>query len=205
LHVCLKDKSTIWLNAGSRLIFPTEFNTDKREVYLVGEAFFDVVKNQKKPFFVNTSFLSVKVLGTKFNISTYPDDEEVVAVLEEGSIQIIDTQSAIPTVKAELKPNQLARLTKNDNHLEIIDTDYELHTLWKDGLLRFEQEPINQIINKIERYYNIEIILKDSQKGEEKVRGKLDLNASMPKVLEYITKITQTRIIEVNRNTYILE
>ena len=168
LQVCLKDKSKIWLNAGSRMVFPTVFSSNKREVYLVGEAFFDVAKNPKKPFFVNTSFLSVKVLGTKFNVSTYPDDDEVVTVLEEGRIQIIDTQAAIRSVKAELLPNQLARLTKNDNHLEVTNTDYELYTLWKDGLLRFEQEPINQLINKIERYYNIQIILKDSPKGEEK-------------------------------------
>lgn len=205
MQVCLNDKSMIWLNAGSRLVFPPVFNSNKREVYLAGEAFFDIAKNPNKPFFVNTSFMAVKVLGTKFNISSYPDDEEVVTVLEEGKIQIIDTQAGIPSVKAELLPNQLARLTKENNQLEVTNTDYELYTLWKDGLLRFEQEPINQLINKIERYYNIKIILKDSQKGDEKVRGKLDLNASMPKVLEYITKITQTEIIQVNRNTYILE
>ena len=205
LQVCLHDKSKIWLNAGSRLIFPPAFKSGKREVYLVGEAFFDVAKDPKKPFFVSTSYLSVKVLGTRFNVSSYPDDNEVTTVLEEGRVQIIDTQAAIPFVKAELKPNQMARVTKSDNRMEVSTTESELYTMWKDGLLRFEQEPIDQLINKIERYYNIKIILKDSQKGEEKVRGKLDLNASMPNVLEYLTKITQTKIIEVNKNTFILE
>lgn len=205
LQVCLCDKSKIWLNAGSRLIFPPAFKSGKREVYLVGEAFFDVSKNPQKPFFVNTSYLSVKVLGTRFNVSCYPDDIEITTVLEEGRVQIIDTQSAIPKLKAELKPNQMARVTKSDNQLEVSNTDSGLYTTWKDGLLRFEQEPINQLINKIERYYNIKIILKDSPKGDEKVRGKLDLNASMLNVLEYLTKITQTKIVEVNKNTFILE
>ena len=205
LQVYMNDKSTIWLNAGSRLIFPPAFRPEKREVYLVGEAFFDISKDRKKPFFVNTSSMAVKVLGTKFNVSSYPDDEEVTTVLEEGRIQIIDNQSPIHTVKAELKPNQLARLTKSGNQLKVTDTDYELYTLWKDGLLRFEQEPVNHIIQKLERYYNITIVLKDYQKGTEKVRGKLDLNSGMPDVLEYLTKITQTRITQVNRNTYILE
>lgn len=205
LQVRMEDETTIWLNAGSRLIFPHKFRSNKREVYLVGEAFFDVIKNTKKPFFVNTSYLSVKVLGTKFNVSAYPEDNEIVAVLEEGKIQILDNQSDIAKVAAELLPNQLACLTKSNNQLRITNTDSELHTLWKEGTLRFEDEQINQLINKLERYYGIQIILKDVQKGEERVRGKLDLNTNQSVVLEYLTKMTQTKMNQINRNTYILE
>ncbi|MGV8091772.1 MAG: FecR family protein [Mangrovibacterium sp.] len=205
LQVTLEDKSLVWLNAGSRLIFPSEFHSGKREVYLAGEAYFDITKNPRNPFFVNTSSIAIKVLGTRFNVSSYPDDEEVVTVLEEGRIQLIDNQSALPEVKAELAPNQLARLDKSSNKLKITNSDYELHTLWKEGILRFEQESINQLINRLERYYGITIILKHAPKGEEKVKGKLDLNAGMPKVLEYLTKITQTHVVQVNTSTYILE
>lgn len=98
------------------------------EVYLAGEAFFDVSANAKHPFFVNTSYLSVKVLGTRFNVSAYPDDAEITAALEEGKIQILDNQSAIPGVTAELVPNQLACLTKSNNELVITNQNYELHT-----------------------------------------------------------------------------
>lgn len=205
LQVRLADKTTVWLNSGSRLIFPHQFSTGKREVYLAGEAFFDVSGNAKRPFFVNTSYLAVKVLGTRFNVSAYPDDTEITAALEEGKIQILDNQLAIPRVTAELKPNQLACLTKSNSELVVTNRSYELHTGWKEGILQFEDEQMNQLVKKIERYFDIKIILKDAWRGEERVRGKLDLNASRQVVLEYLTKLTKTNVNQVNMNTYILE
>jgi ferric-dicitrate binding protein FerR (iron transport regulator) len=205
LQVRMADRTSVWLNAGSRLIFPRQFSTDKREVYLAGEAYFDVSANAKHPFFVNTSYLSVKVLGTRFNVSAYPDDAEITAALEEGKIQILDNQSAIPGVTAELAPNQLACLTKSNNELVITNQNYELHTGWKEGILQFEDEQMNQLVKRIERYFDMKIILKDTYRGKERVRGKLDLNAGPQAVLEYLTKMTKTNVNQVNTNTYILE
>lgn len=205
LQVRMADRTSVWLNAGSRLIFPHQFSAGKREVYLAGEAFFDVSGNAKRPFYVNTSYLAIKVLGTRFNVSAYPDESEITAALEEGKIQILDNQSAIPRVTAELVPNQLACLTKSNKELVITNQNYELHTGWKEGILQFEDEQMNQLVKKIERYFDIEIILKDTYRGEERVRGKLDLNAGRQVVLEYLTKMTKTTINEINTNTYILE
>lgn len=207
LQVRLPDKSNIWINAGSRLIFPPEFDPDKREVYLTGEAFFDVTGNPDQPFFVNTSTVSVKVLGTKFNVSSYPEDVEVVTVLQEGKVEVLDAgaSSLLQTMKAELRPNQMARFNKNSGQLDVLDTDHELFTAWKEGILRFEQQRIDQMISKVERYYNIRIILKDPGKGKEKINGKLDLNAGIREVMEYISKITNSEIKQMNSNNYILE
>jgi len=193
--------------AECRLIFPSEFHSERREVYLAGEAFFEVTGNQDQPFIVNTSTVAIKVLGTKFNVSSYPDDHEVVTVLQEGKVQILDTRSSFPQqiVKAELQPNQMARFNKDNERLDVVNTDYQLYTLWKEGTLRFEQKQIDEMITEVERYYNIRIILKDPEKGKEKINGKLDLNAGVLEVLEYIKKITNSEIRQINNNNYILE
>ena len=205
LKVILNDKSSVWLNAGSRLIFPSTFDTKKREVYISGEAFFDVAKNQHKPFIVNTSTIAVKVLGTKFNISSYPEDNEVVAALEEGKIRIIDPGSLIPEVKAELHPNQVACFNKINKQIKVTDTDHKIYTTWKEGFLFFEYQQIDKMIAKVERHYNIQIILKDPKKGKEIINGKMDLNVKMDEILEYITKITHAEIKKIDSKVYILK
>ncbi len=207
LQVRLADRSTIWINAGSRLIFPPAFDAHKREVYLAGEAFFEITGNPAQPFIVNTSTVAIKVLGTKFNVSSYPEDHEVVTVLQEGRVQILDTKTSFlqQIVKAELKPNQMARFNKDSEQLDVVNTDYRLYTLWNEGILRFQQQQIDQMILKVERYYNVRIILKNPEKGKEKITGKLDLNEGIPGVLEYISKITNSEIKQMNINNYILE
>jgi len=205
LNVLFNDKSRVCLNSGSRLIFPSTFESKKREVYISGEGFFDISANRHKPFIVNTSTIAVKVLGTKFNLSSYPNDSEVVAVLEEGAIQIIDRSSTITKVKAELQPNQVAIFNKESEQIKISQADHQHYTMWKEGSLLFDQQQISKMIEKVERYYDIRIILKDELKGKEVINGRLDLDAGRNEVLEYIAKITRSKIRNVNNRIYILE
>ncbi len=205
LKVCLNDKSEVWLNAGSRLILPKSFSKKKREVYLAGEAFLDVSTDLHNPFIVNTSTIAVKVLGTKFNVSAYPEDNEVLTVLQEGKVQILDNNAFFSEVKAELSPNEIARYNKTDKQLDVHVTNHELYTQWKDGSLRFEYQQASDMIRKVERYFDIRILLKDPAKGDEKINGKLDLNVNMDEVLEYITKITHAEIRQIDNKTYLLE
>jgi len=205
LNVLFNDKSRVCLNSGSRLIFPSTFESKKREVYISGEGFVDISANRHKPFIVNTSTIAVKVLGTKFNLSSYPNDSEVVAVLEEGAIQIIDRSSTITKVKAELQPNQVAIFNKESEQIKISQADHQHYTMWKEGSLLFDQQQISKMIEKVERYYDIRIILKDELKGKEVINGRLDLDAGRNEVLEYIAKITRSKIRNVNNRIYILE
>lgn len=203
--VKLSDGSQIWVNAGSRIIFPSKFSGRKREIYLVGEAYFEVAHDQKKPFMVKTSTVTVQVLGTSFNVSSYPDDDFVSAVLKEGKIRIEENDASIFNSSVELSPNQMAVFRKDGNGIKVSQTKHEFYTVWKDGILRFENAEINSLIIKVERFYNISLELKNPTIGKERITGKLDLNAGMPEVFEYITKMSRTQIKKINAVEYVLE
>lgn len=203
--VKLSDGSQIWVNAGSRIIFPNKFSGRKREIYLVGEAYFEVTHDQLKPFLVKTSTVTVQVLGTSFNVSSYPDDDFVSAVLKEGKIRMEENDVGILESSVELSPNQMAVFRKDGNGIKVSQTKHEFYTVWKDGILRFENAEINSLIIKVERFYNISLELKDPAIGKERITGKLDLNAGMPEVFEYITKMSHTQIKKINAVEYVLE
>lgn len=204
-RIILSDGSRIWVNAGSRLIFPGNFEAKKREVYLIGEAYFEVNHQPKKPFLVRTSTVTVKVLGTSFNVSSYPDDDFVSAVLKEGKIQMERNETGWFGSPVELIPNQMAVYRKDGEQIEVRQTNHELYTIWKDGILQFENEEINALITKVERFYNISLELKNPSTGKERIKGKLDLNVGMNEVLEYISKVSHTELKKINAVEYILE
>ena len=201
----LSDGSLIWVNAGSRVIFPEHFSGKKREVYLIGEAYFEVAHNKEKPFFVKTSTITIRVLGTSFNVSSYPDDDFVSAVLKEGRISMEENSAGIFSSPIELLPNQMAVFRKDGKRIRVSKTNPELYTIWKDGILEFENQDINSLIIKVERFYNISLELKNPEIGKEKITGKLDLNAGMHEVFEYISKVSHAKINKINTTEYILE
>jgi transmembrane sensor len=203
--VKLSDGSQIWINAGSRIIFPNKFSGRKREIYLVGEAYFEVAHDQRKPFLVKTSTVTVQVLGTSFNVSSYPDDDFVSAVLKEGKIRMEENDASVFNSSVELSPNQIAVFKKDGKGIQVSKTNQEFYTLWKEGVLKFENAEINSLIIKVERYYNISFELKNPAIGKERITGKLDLNAGMPEVFEYISKMSHTQIKKINAVEYILE
>ena len=203
--VKLSDGSLVWVNAGSRIIFPNSFSGKKREIYLVGEAYFEVTHDQKKPFLVKTSTVTVQVLGTSFNVSSYPDDDFVSAVLKEGKISMEENDAGIFKSSVELSPNQIAVFKKDGNGIKVSSTKSEFYTVWKDGILRFENAEVNSLIIKVERFYNISLELKNPEIGKERITGKLDLNAGMPEVFEYISKVSHAQIKKLNTAEYVLE
>lgn len=203
--VKLSDGSQIWINAGSRIIFPISFSGKNREIYLVGEAYFEVTHDQNKPFLVKTSTVTIQVLGTSFNVSSYPDDDFVSAVLKEGKIRIDENDAGIFSSPVELSPNQMAVFKKDGNGIKVSKTNHEFYTAWKDGVLKFENAEINSLIVKVERFYNISIELKNQSIGKERITGKLDLNAGMPEVFEYISKVSHAEVKKINTVEYVLE
>lgn len=204
-NVKLSDGSRIWVNAGSRIIFPNSFSGKNREIYLVGEAYFEVTHDQNKPFRVKTSTVTIQVLGTSFNVSSYPDDNFVSAVLKEGKIRIEENDVGFLSSPVELSPNQMAVFKKDGNGIKVSKTNPEFYTVWKDGLLKFENAEINSLIIKVERFYNISIALKNPTVGKERITGKLDLNAGMPEVFEYISKVSHAEVKKINTVEYVLE
>lgn len=151
----LADGTTILLNSCTKITYPSKFKDTTRIVTLEGEAYFSVASDSAKPFIVKTSNLSVRVLGTKFNISAYPTNDRTIATLNSGKIQV-DIQSRNSDSKYILKPNQEIVINKIDNSV-LINTVTGENSTWKDGSLVFQDATFNDIVNTIERRYGITV------------------------------------------------
>ena len=157
-ELILSDGSHVWLNAGSQIKYPKLFNdgSKTRPVYLEGEAFFEVSKNASKPFIVYTTSMNVKVLGTKFDVSAYPEDAFVSTVLVEGSVNVFNPENS--SINKNIIPNQLAVLEKASDSIVISEVNTDNYTAWVQNKFLFEDEPFSEIAKRIERHYNVKII-----------------------------------------------
>ncbi|RIH63217.1 DUF4974 domain-containing protein [Mariniphaga sediminis] len=203
--VILGDGTKVWLNAGSRLIYPSRFVDNTREVFLVGEAFFDVQENEKQPFVVKTSDVKVQVLGTRFNVSAYPEDYSVQTVLAEGSVEIKRVNATLFEKGIRLSPGYLAYFNKKNQETRTQQVNVEHYTLWTEGLFSFSNTDLNRIVKKLERYYNIRFQFDDPFKGVIQVSGKLDVTKERVEVFEYLEKLTGLKIIQISDRQYVIK
>ncbi|WP_298653707.1 FecR family protein [uncultured Proteiniphilum sp.] len=151
-HVFLPDSSEIWINAGTNLKYPKKFR-DQRIVYLDGEAYFSVRKDQSKPFVVQTEDISVKVLGTQFNVKAYPEDERVITTLASGKVEI-HTGTNNPRV---LKPNEQLTYHKNTSKINITEISTDETDAWRNGQLIFSDASLPEILQVLERKFDVSI------------------------------------------------
>lgn len=204
-RLVLSDNTVVWLNAGSRLVYPSRFEDKTREVLLFGEAFFEVSKDEKKPFIVKTSDLQIKVLGTQFNISAYTEDKVIQTVLKEGSVSIRNNNSGLFERDLILKPNQMAAFNRTSKDTKVYEVDVNYYTLWTKGLLSFDEIDFTRIVKKVERFYNISIGFSEPNLGSTRISGKLDLKQKREEVLEYLEKVSLTTIEKVNDHQYMVK
>lgn len=149
----LPDGTTVLLNSCTKVTYPSKFKDSTRVVTLIGEAYFSVASNAAKPFIVQTNDLSVRVLGTRFNLSAYPTNDRTIATLNKGRIQV-DIQSGKTDSGYILKPNQEIVFNKIDKSVSINTAKAE-STDWKDGSLIFQDATFNDIVHTIERRYGV--------------------------------------------------
>ena len=193
----LHDGTKIWVNAGTRLVYPTEFETGKREVYVSGEIFLDVAADEQRPFIVRTDELQIKVVGTQFNVQAYKSDEHSRIALASGSVKISYGNAEDVT----LNPNQLFERDKN-GFSSVEDTDIEQYTSWIYKLYAYNSERLGVILKRLERYYGNEIIV-ESYVSEFRCSGKLDLKENLEDVLSNICK-TAPIVYENDGEKYII-
>jgi ferric-dicitrate binding protein FerR (iron transport regulator) len=156
--VCsLPDGTKVWLNSDSKLEYPKQFSKKCRRVKLTGEAYFDVVKNPKQPFIVEASFISIKVLGTKFNVKSYPKEKTIETTLESGSVSLQKIDAKHNSTPVIIKPQQKATFSIDHQDFKLESVNSELLTSWKDGKLIFDNELINEVALKIERHYGLKV------------------------------------------------
>ncbi len=187
-NILLSDGSRVWLNSGSRLIYPPVFKDKSREVFLEGEAYFEVSKNKSKPFFVHTDAFKIKVLGTRFSVQAFRNEKDFNAVLLEGKVSLT-TNSKMFAKEYELSPNQKATLSETKDDVNITSVENaENYIAWIYGFLSFENEDILSLTKRISRYYNIEIDV-TTINVYSKFSGKLDLKENPERILDGLSKI----------------
>lgn len=205
--VQLSDGSKVWLNAGSKLKYPDQFNSELREVYLEGEAFFNVAKNAQMPFIVHTSDINIRVLGTEFNVKSYPDEGIIETTLVSGAVDIESPGKNETLFK--LKPNQKAVYRKkniseketsftakaSDSFADLpkvtpLKADFKIHeanveaeTAWTDGVLVIRREPFETLAVKLERKYDLDFVFIDSTLKDLRISGTIK-DVSIEQVLD---------------------
>jgi len=201
-EVTLSDNSHVWLNSGSWFKFPVYFTDKQRNVELMGEAYFDVSQDKKRPFMVKTNLIDIKVIGTEFNVTAFEDDNKIETTLVEGKVEIRGHKGQLKFEWIILKPNQKADLDIKNNKILIQTVDTELYTSWKDGYFKFADEPFEIIAEKIERNFGIQVQIIDDELKKLKISGTLRRQDSPEKILSLIAKtnnikyeITKDKII----------
>lgn len=179
----LADGSKVWLNASSKLKFPSAFSDQKRVVELIGEGYFEVVHDSNKPFYVKSKGQVIQVLGTHFNISAYPEDMGTYTTLSQGKVMVKTDQTDHSVI---LKPGDQSILDKGA--LSVIQVDPTHYMGWKDGSIRFNEENIREVMNKLQRWYNIDEVIYQGKISEELFTGKFNRKKDIYQILETLEK-----------------
>tara|TARA_B110000003_G_scaffold276306_1_gene322093 strand:+ start:2158 stop:3315 length:1158 start_codon:yes stop_codon:yes gene_type:complete len=186
--IILSDNTKVYLNSGSILRYPVKFLDNQiREVFLEGEAFFEVSEDKKNIFRVNSNRINVEVYGTKFNFKNYPEDYVSDVVLVNGSVGISNSENKSIT---KLSPGFKGSVDKENFKVNKVKINTKIYTSWIDGQVIFRGESFNQIIKKLERLYNVTIINNNEEISEELFNASIDTeNEKIEDVLNYFNKI----------------
>ncbi|SEL42053.1 FecR family protein [Parapedobacter koreensis] len=198
----LPDGTQVTLNSGSVLTFPSTFSEDKREVSLRGEGFFEVTPRPDHPFYVYTDDIQIKVLGTSFNVSAYPDENELGTYLVEGQIELAPLAHN-RFEKRILKKGNFATFNKRQGRLALANQDVENHIAWTQKRLVLQSVPLANILRKLERCYNVEIELAAAKNKDDQFSGVLDLQRPIQAVLRDIMSDETPKIKQKGRRIII--
>ena len=186
-QVVLADGTKVWLNSASRLIYPQSFMGKERRVVLSGEAFFDVAHDAERPFIVETSRMNVKVLGTRFNVNDYDDNEEVSTTLVNGSVEIVSGGQEV----FRLVPGEQAY--GKENELEKREVNVRLYTSWIDGKFLFNNTELEEIAKQISRWYDVEIFFSNESVKKVRFTGALVKFKPLDDLVRMIESTSQVR------------
>lgn len=180
----LSDSTEVWLNSGSEFKYTSDYGTKNREVYLKGEAYFSVRKNQQLPFIVKTDSVSVRVYGTKFSIRNYSDMETVKVALQEGKIAL---NLASENNQLFVKPEEEIVYRKGQSGYSKKHIDIHNVADWRKGALRFDMEPLSDIIQTLKRQYNVDIQMESATYNQKVFYGSFSINQPITEILDIIS------------------
>jgi ferric-dicitrate binding protein FerR (iron transport regulator) len=203
LKLYLPDGSIVWLNADSKLVYPESFEQGQRIVQLHGEAFFEVVRDTLRPFIVQTGNLSIRVLGTSFNIRALPQYNDIKVAVATGKVSVGEQSANSETGKVLLEPSQMAVYHKVKKNLEIQPCNIEELTSWKDGVIIFNEASIEQIVEELERWYGVEFILDSDLKTGQSINARFD-NQTLEYLLDGLSYMSDIKYRIEDKKVYLL-
>lgn len=194
--VILSDGTSVWLNAGSSLQYPTAFSGKERRVVLSGEGYFEVTKNKEKPFIVESAGNTIRVLGTHFNVNGYGDENVFTATLLEGSIQLSSgSHSKI------LNPGEQAEVSQND--IDVHPVDATAAIAWKNGAFLFRNTPLHSIVNQLARWYDLDVVYGDPV--DKHLNASIERNVPLSKVLHYLEQTGEVHFKTEGRKLIVMK
>ncbi|WP_297095004.1 FecR family protein [uncultured Draconibacterium sp.] len=196
--VVLSDSTCVWLNAESELHYPVTFSGKKREVTLVGEAYFEVAKNEHQPFIVDSENQKIEVLGTSFNVSAYANNEFIKTTLVEGSVKINSS-----TQEVFLEPSLQAVVDPKNGNTVTLPVKTELYTGWKEGNYYFENEAIETILKTISRWYDFEYEFKKPAAKKMRFTGSINREQELENIFKIIEETQQIKMTAYERKLVI--
>lgn len=192
----LADGTRVYLNSATELKYPVAFIGQDRRVYLRGEAYFEVAKDAEHPFIVITDDVQVKVYGTSFNVNTHSRDG-VRTVLVEGKVGI---KGGVSGEEYVLKPNEMAFYDRGDRKMNVEVVDPDLYTLWRKGIFVFERESLENIMNTLSLWYDVEIFFQSESAKGLHFSGHMKRYEQIEDILHAITDATGV-VFTINERT----
>lgn len=191
--VTFADGSKLWVNSGSKVIYPNKFSDHNREIFVEGEIYLDVVHDEKRPFIVKTKKIEIRDLGTQFNVSAYENDSNSDVVLVEGKVEV----QVKGRKKNTLNPNQLFTYDNSSDKIYTSTVNTQDYVAWKDGYYQFKQQKMNIVLEKLCKYYGIKINW-DEKVSQLTCSGKLDLKDDLDKVFNALQNAAPIEIEQTN-------
>lgn len=197
-HFTLADGTRVWLNSSSQLTFPTRFTGMAREVTVKGEVYFEVQRDEDKPFIVWINDVSVRVLGTKFCVSAYPENEGIVTTLVQGAVQVTSGDNQVV-----LKPGYQAVVDQYSGVIKQRAVELSLYTSWVQGVFEYENMKLNDIMVQLARWYDVQFTFSAPEYKERRFTGVVRKYEDLNDVLDMIEKTTNVKFIMSGRNVTI--
>ena len=183
------DGSKVWVNAGTRVIYPTEFEKDKREIYVDGEIYIEVARDEERPFYVRTKDMNVRVLGTKFNVRSYTTEDRHVTLVQ-GKVQVTNTNSLSSVV---LQPGQDLTYTETGEE-KISRVNIATYTAWTEGMFYFEDSSLEEIMSSLGRWYNVNVDFERVELYNIRLNFWANRNAHLNEAVELLNKLEKVRV-----------
>lgn len=198
-QIVLSDGTVVKLNSGTMFVYPADFKGEERDVFLSGEAYFDVARNENVPFVVKTGRLNVKVLGTSFNVNAYPDNNCITTTLNSGKIKAYRSEDESSGVV--MKPNDKLVYDYANNDFELSHIEASDYSSWTEGNIRFIKKPLFEIFKTLERSYSVEFRFDETIDLVELYTIGFKLNEPIEQVVHVLVKLMGTNVgYSINEN-----